>query len=99
MGLLVGHLPLHPGLVPFRALFPIVVSARKSLYCEHLRGGKRSKVFFGDCLPHSSGLPLGVLKHINILGDALDLEVIALHFIMQRQEVEGVPACEPRLEM
>ena len=36
---------------------------------------------------------LGVLEHIYILGDSLNLEVIALHFVMQRQKVEGVPAC------
>ena len=46
-----------------------------------------------------SGLPLGVLNYINIIGDSLDLEVVALHFIMQDQEFEGVPACAPRLEM
>ena len=37
------------------------------------------------------GLPLGVLEHIDILGDALELEVVALHFVMQRQEFEGIP--------
>ena len=42
---------------------------------------------------------MGVLEHINILGDVLDLEVIALHFIMQLQEVEGVLARAPRLDM
>ena len=42
---------------------------------------------------------LGVLKHIFILGDSLDLEVIALHFFMQRQKVKGVMARAPRLEV
>ena len=46
-----------------------------------------------------SGLPLGVLEHVDILGDSLDLEVVALHFVMQRQYVEGVPAGAPRLEV
>ena len=44
-------------------------------------------------------MPLGVLEHINILRDALKLEVLALHFIMQRQEVKGVPAGAPRLQV
>ena len=42
---------------------------------------------------------MDVLEHIDILRDSLDLEVIALHFIMKRQEVEGVPALSPRLEV
>ena len=39
-----------------------------------------------------------VLEHVNVLEDALDLEVVALYFIMQHQEVEGVPAGTPCLE-
>ena len=46
-----------------------------------------------------SCLLLGILKHIYILGDALELEVIALHFVVQRQKVEGVTARAPRLEV
>ena len=42
---------------------------------------------------------LGVLKHIYILRDSLDLEVIALHIVMQNQKVEGVPARSTRLEV
>ena len=42
---------------------------------------------------------LGILDHVDILGDSLDLEVVALHFVMQRQEVEGVPAGATRLEV
>ena len=44
-------------------------------------------------------LALGVLEHIYILGDVLDLEVIALHFVVQRQKVEGGTSRVPRLEM
>ena len=40
-----------------------------------------------------------VLKHFYVIGDALDLKVVALHFIMQNQEVKGVPAGAPRLEV
>ena len=47
----------------------------------------------------SSGLPLGILEHINIIGDALNLKVVSLHFFMQRQEVEGVPAGAPCLQV
>ena len=42
-----------------------------------------------------AGLPLGVFEHIIILGDALNLKVVALHLVVQRQEVEGVHAGAP----
>ena len=42
---------------------------------------------------------MGVLENIDIVGDSLDLEVIALHFVIQRQEAEGVPARAPHLEV
>ena len=44
-------------------------------------------------------MPLCVLEHIDILEDDLDLEVVALHFVMQRQEVEGITAGAPHLEV
>ena len=40
-----------------------------------------------------------VLEHVNVLGDALDFEVVALHFIMQHQLVEGVLAGSPCFEV
>ena len=42
---------------------------------------------------------MGVLEHVDILGDSLELEVVALHFVMQRQEAKSVPAGAPRLEV
>ena len=42
---------------------------------------------------------LGILDNIYILGDSLDLELIALYFVVQRQKVEGVTARAPRLEV
>ena len=95
VGLLVGHLPLEPCLVSFRALLPIIISARKLLCCEHHGGEKKEQGFVGDYLPRSAGFPLGVLEHINILGDYLELKVIAMHFIMQKQEVKGLPDRAP----
>ena len=44
-------------------------------------------------------MPLGVLEHINILRDAIDLQMIALHFVMQRKEVKGVPDGTPCLKL
>ena len=40
-----------------------------------------------------------ILKHINILRDPLYFKGVALHFIMQRQEVKGIATCAPRLEL
>ena len=42
---------------------------------------------------------MGVLKHVYVLGDALDLELIALYLVVQRHKVEGVKARAPRLEV
>ena len=47
-------------------------------------------------LPH---LLLCILEHINILGYFLYFVVIALHLIMQCQEVEGMATCVTQLEM
>ena len=42
---------------------------------------------------------MGVLEHINILGDALNLKVVTLHLVVQLQEVKGVPAGAPCLQV
>ena len=96
---LVCCFPLGPGLVPLRALFPIIIYARKALTCEHGRTCKKEQGSVGDCSTRPSGFPLHVLEHVYLIGDALNLKVVALHFIMQRQEVEGVPAGAPHLEV
>ena len=44
-------------------------------------------------------MTLSVLEQVDVLGDSLDLDVVALHFVLQRQEVEGVPTGAPRLEV
>ena len=42
---------------------------------------------------------MGVLEHVDILRDYLNLEVVALYFVMQSQEGAGIPAGAPRLEV
>ena len=66
-----------------------------SLVCKNLL--VVSIAFDANSRSVSPCLLLGVLEHIYILGDALDLEVIALQFIAQRQKVEGVTARAPHL--
>ena len=63
------------------------------------RGGEKQEGIVGNGASRPAGLPLGVLEHMNILGDALDLQMIALHFVMQRKEVKGMPAGAPCLEV
>ena len=46
---------------------------------------KNEQGLVGYCSSCPTGLPLGVLEHVNVLGDSLDLEVLALHFVMQSQ--------------
>ena len=60
---------------------------------------KKDQGLVGYFSSRPSGLSLCVLEHINILGDSFNLELIALHFVMQHQEVKGVPSRAPRLDM
>ena len=60
---------------------------------------KNEQGLVGYCSSCPTGLPLGVLEHVNVLGDSPDLKVVALHFVMQLKEPEGVPAGAPRLEV
>ena len=86
---LVTGLPVGPGFFSLVSILPVVVGLWVLLSCEHCRAREEEERFVSNCL---SGLPrllLCILEHINILGDPLYFEVIALHFIMQRQEVEG----------
>ena len=79
-------------------LFPIVICAWEALASKNSGTREEEEGFVCDCSSCPNGLPLGILEHIDILGDSLDLEVVALHLFMKRQEVEGVPAGAPRLE-
>ena len=90
---------MRPGLVPLRTLFPIIIGVQKALTCEHGRTRKKEQGFVGDCSTRPDGLPLRVLEHVYVLGDVLDLEVVALNLIMERQEVEGVLAIATHLEV
>ena len=50
-------------------------------------------------MAESPRLILCILEHINILGDPLYFETIALNLIMKRQEVEGMANCAPHLDL
>ena len=43
---------------------------------------KKEQGLVGDCSSRPDGLPLRVLEHVYVLGDSLDLEVVALHFVL-----------------
>ena len=98
MGPLVGGFPLGLGLVSLRALLRIIIGVRKALTCEHVRSLKKEQGLVGNRSSCPAILPLYVLEHVYVLGDSLDLEMVALHFVIQL-EVEGVPAGAPCLEV
>ena len=97
--MLISKFPRRPRLVWFRPVLPGIVGPGEPLICEHRRGGEKQEGIVVNGASHPTGLPLGVLKHINTLGDALDLQMIALHFVMQREEVKGVSAGAPCLKV
>ena len=80
-------------------ILPVIVGTWLSLSFEYLCAREEEESFVGNFAAGSPRLLLCILDHINILGDPLYLEMIALHFIMQSKEVKGVPAGAPCLEM
>ena len=42
----------------------------------------------------SIGLFLQILERVDIIGDALHLQMIVLHFVLQCQHIEGMDATE-----
>ena len=99
MSTLVGGLSFRPCFIALCALFPISVCAREALASNHSGTRNEEEGLVWDRSSRPDGFPLGILEHIDILGYSLDLEVVALHLVMQRQEFKGVPAGSPRLEL
>ena len=96
---LVTGLPLVTGFLFLGLILSFVVGLWVSLSCEHRRACKEEERFVGDCSSGLHHLLLCILKNINIVGDPLYFEVIALHLIMQHQEVEGMATCALCLEV
>ena len=96
---LVGRLPFDPSVVDLGAILSVVVFLRKYFRGEHCGRCEEKECFFRDFLAGSPHLLLYILEHIGILGDALDFELVAPHFIMQRQKVEGVTTRASRLKV
>ena len=94
---LVTDFPIGPGFLVLGSILPVVVGPGLSLSFEHCRARGEEERYVINFSVGSSRLFLCILEHINILGYPLYFEVIALHFIMQRQEVEGMATCAPRL--
>ena len=99
MGLLVSQFPRGLRLVSLGLVFPVVICSWEALVSQHWRAGEKEEGVVRDGTDRSAGLPLGVLEHINILGDDLNLKMVALHLVVQRQEVEGVPAGAPYFQV
>ena len=99
MGPLLTGIPIGLGFLVLGLIFSTSVGLGVLISCDHSRACEEEDRFVGDCSAASLRLILCILKHINILGDLLYFEVIALDFIMQHQEVEGMATCAPHLEV
>ena len=99
MRLFLADLPVSRGFFILGSISPVFVGAGVGNGCEHCHYHKEEERFTRDCSAGSPCLFLCILEHIYILGDPLYFDVIALHFIMQCQEVEGVATIAPRLEV
>ena len=99
VGLLVSKFPHGPRLFTLGPVFPVVILPGEALAGQHRRAGEKEEGVFCDGASRPAGLPLGILEHINILRDALNLKMVALHLVVQRQEFEGVPAGAPCLQV
>ena len=99
MRFLVGRLPFDPSFVGLGAILLVAVRPQKLFRCEHHCRCEEKERFVSDRAAGSPRLRLGVLEHIDILGDALNFEVIALHLIMQCHKVEAVTTCASCLEV
>ena len=84
VGLLISKFPRRPRLVALSPVLPDVVGLGEPLVGQYCRSGENEEGFICDGAPRPAGLPLGVLNHINILGDTLDLKMVALHLVVQR---------------
>ena len=81
------------------SILPVAVVPGVSLSCENIYACKEEERFVCDCLARSPRLFLCILEYINILGYPLYFKVIALHFIIQVQEVKGMATYAPCLEV
>ena len=95
VGLLLSKFPRGPRLVAIGPVFPVVIGPGEPLAGQHRRAGEKEEGVLCDGTARPAGLLLGVLEHINILGDALNLKMVELHLVVHRQEVDGVPAGAP----
>ena len=85
---LVTDLPVGPVFLVLGSILPVVVCPGVLLSCEHHYAHKEKERFIVIFLAGWPRLFLCILKHINIHRDPLYFNMIALHFIMQRQEVK-----------
>ena len=97
VGLLVSKFPRGACLFALGPVFPVFICPGGPLADQHRRAGEKEEGVIFDGMARPDGLPLGVHEHINILRDALNLKMVALHLVVQRKEVEGVPAGAPCL--
>ena len=82
-------------------LSPLLSGAGELLGREHFGGHniKHERVQNRIGLVNAEGRALGILEHVDVLGDAVSLEVILPHVDLEAEGVHGVRAEEQALQV
>ncbi len=103
LGGAVEFFPLLPRFLGGIHILPILVRPGKLLCLKHGRDRDVEEVVVvnGVATPllHASSALLGILHHINILGDARHEGIVPLNFVEERDSVDGVRAQAAGLEV
>ena len=84
VGLLASKFPRGPRLVALDLVLSVFICTGETFAGQHRRAGEKEEGVICDGVSCPAGLPLGVLEHINILGDSLNFKMVALHLVVHR---------------
>ena len=87
-----GRFPFQPSARARGKALPIVDLAGKMLRCEDGRRGHHHKFDVGDGHACPLCLLLGILQHVDVLGDAVRLHVVLVHVCSEGDHVHGMEA-------
>ena len=87
-------LPDGPILLVLSEALPDFVSTGEMLSRNYSVGRDEDQGGIRDGIACPIGFILGIFKHINVIGDVFRVQIVVLHFIFQRQNIEGMEAAE-----